>query len=78
MSLQKNNDGDKFADKSQSSVSNDVLRVALDKDAALAYERMSEALKEESFVKLTPSKFVSFLTNLFFLKYFEKDKRLIL
>jgi hypothetical protein len=54
------------------------LRVVLDKTAALAYERMAEALRADGFVKLVPSKLSSFIIQVFFQNYFETDKELLL
>ncbi len=54
-----------------------VLRVALDNEAVHAFESMAHSLKAESYVRLTPSKFISFLTQFYFQHYFEKDRELL-
>ena len=54
-----------------------LLRVALDKEAVLAFESMAQSLKDESHVRLTPSKFIGFLTQFYFNNYFEKDRELL-
>jgi len=54
-----------------------VLRVALDSEAIRAFESMVQSLKAESYVRLTPSKFISFLTQFYFQHYFEKDRELL-
>lgn len=52
----------------------EVLRIALDKKAALAFAQMANRLKAENpHVKVQPSAFVSFLVSDFYATYFEKD-----
>lgn len=52
----------------------EVLRVALDKQAALAFAQMANRLKAQNpHVRVQPSAFVSFLVSDFFATYFEKD-----
>lgn len=52
----------------------ECLRVALDRVAAQSYLNMVERLKaENTFIKIQPSQFVSFLVADFFKTYFEKD-----
>lgn len=52
----------------------EVLRVALDQEAARAYFQMAEKLKAtNAHVKVQPSQFVSYLVADFFETYFEKD-----
>lgn len=55
----------------------ELLRVALDKKATHAHDSMAGVLKTQEFVKLSPSRFVSFVITHFFENYFEKDKELI-
>lgn len=55
-----------------------VLRVALDEKAMRAFEGMAQSLKSESYVRLTPSKYISFLTCFYFQNYFEKDRELLI
>lgn len=57
--------------------SSEVLRINLDKAATLAFEQMTKALKEESYVRITPSKFVSFLMRFYFERYFDKDREIL-
>lgn len=54
-----------------------VLRIVLDAEAIRAFESMSQSLKAESYVRLTPSKFISFLTRYYFQNYFENDRELL-
>lgn len=52
----------------------EVLRVALDKQAAQDFAQMANRLKAENpHVRVQPSAFVSFLVSDFFATYFEKD-----
>ena len=52
----------------------EVLRIALDKKAALAFAQMASRLKAENpHIRIQPSAFVSFLVSDFFATYFEKD-----
>lgn len=52
----------------------EVLRIALDKNAALAFAQMANRLRAENqHVRVQPSAFVSFLVSDFFATYFEKD-----
>ena len=52
----------------------EVLRVALDRQAALAFTQMANRLKSQNpHVRVQPSAFVSFLVSDFFATYFEKD-----
>ncbi len=57
--------------------SSEVLRINLDKTAIAALEQMTKALKEESYVRITPSKFISFLTRFYFERYFDKDREIL-
>lgn len=58
----------------QSKVEKEVLRVALDNQAARDYAAMVERIKAANpCVKIHPSSFVSFLVSDFFETYFEKD-----
>lgn len=58
----------------QSKEEKDILRVALDGQAARNYEAMAERIKAANpCVRLHPSSFVSFLVSDFFETYFEKD-----
>lgn len=61
----------------EESATQTVLRVALDENAMRAFEDMVQSLKAESYVRLTPSKFISFLTYFYFQNYFEKDRELL-
>lgn len=52
----------------------EVLRIALDKKAALAFAQMASRLKAENpHIRVQPSAFVSFLVSDFCATYFEKD-----
>lgn len=52
----------------------EILRIALDKKAALAFAQMANRLKAENpHIRVQPSLFVSFLVSDFFATYFEKD-----
>lgn len=52
----------------------EVLRIALDKKAALAFAQMADRLRAENpHVRVQPSTFVSFLVSDFFATHFEKD-----
>ena len=58
----------------QPGVEKEVLRVALDKQAARDFAQMANRLKAENpHVRVQPSAFVSFLVSDFFATYFEKD-----
>jgi hypothetical protein len=52
----------------------EILRIALDKQAAQDFAAMAQRLKAENpHVKVHPSAFVSFLVSDFYATYFEKD-----
>lgn len=52
----------------------EVLRVALDRQAAQDFAQMANRLKAQNpHVRVQPSAFVSFLVSDFFATYFEKD-----
>lgn len=58
----------------QSGAEKEVLRIALDKRAALAFAQMASRLKAENpHIRVHPSAFVSFLVSDFCVTYFEKD-----
>lgn len=57
----------------------DELRVVLDSAATEAYEAMVARMKEDTAtIKVSPSRFVSFLVSDFFLAHFEKDKIILI
>ncbi|MGE3263244.1 MAG: hypothetical protein AB7K68_15795 [Bacteriovoracia bacterium] len=61
-------------DPMQPGANKEFLRVALDKQAALAFAQMANRLKAQNpHVRVQPSAFVSFLVSDFFTTYFEKD-----
>ncbi|MER2513184.1 MAG: hypothetical protein ABTQ25_12355 [Nitrosomonas ureae] len=63
-----------MSDAMQPIAEKEVLRVALDKQAAQDFAQMANRLKAESpHVRVQPSAFVSFLVSDFFATYFEKD-----
>lgn len=52
----------------------EILRIALDKQAAQDFAQMTNRLKAENpHVRVQPSAFVSFLVSDFYATYFEKD-----
>ena len=56
----------------------EVLRVALDKQAAQDFMSMADRLKAENpHAKVQPSAFVSFLVSDFYKTYFEKDLKIL-
>lgn len=63
-----------MSDPTQPGMEKEVLRVALDKQAAQDFAQMANRLKAENpHVRVQPSAFVSFLVSDFFATYFEKD-----
>ncbi|MBX3033541.1 MAG: hypothetical protein KF865_06410 [Bdellovibrionaceae bacterium] len=61
-------------DPMQPGMEKEVLRVALDKQAAQDFAQMANRLRAENpHVRVQPSAFVSFLVSDFFATYFEKD-----
>lgn len=62
------------SDLVQPGAEKEVLRIALDSQAAKDFAQMASRLKAESpHVRVQPSAFVSFLVSDFFATYFEKD-----
>ena len=52
----------------------EILRIALDKQAAQDFTQMAKRMKAENpHVRVHPSAFISFLVSDFFATYFEKD-----
>lgn len=63
----------------RSDLEKEVLRVALNKKAALAFAQMANRLKAENpHIRIQPSAFVSFLVSDFFATYFEKDSGILI
>lgn len=61
-------------DPTQKGNEKEILRIALDKKATQDFAMMVHRLKaENSYVKVHPSAFVSFLVSDFYSTYFEKD-----
>lgn len=61
-------------DSVQPGAEKEVLRVALDKQAAQDFAQMANRLKAENpHVRVQPSAFVSFLVSDFYATYFERD-----
>ncbi|MBX2994087.1 MAG: hypothetical protein KF681_04680 [Bdellovibrionaceae bacterium] len=61
-------------DPMQPGADREVLRVALDRQAAQDFAQMANRLKAQNpHVRVQPSAFVSFLVSDFFATYFEKD-----
>ena len=57
---------------------NRVARVLLNRNAKTSTNKMMELLKTENkFIKVNPSKLVSWIVNRYFQNYFIKDKKLV-
>ena len=64
--------------KTPETSASEAVRVVLDREASLSFDRMAQALRAEGSVRLSPSKLVSFVVQLFFSNHFDKDKEILL
>lgn len=64
--------------KAPQASASEAVRVVLDRDASLSFDRMAQVLRNEGSARLSPSKLVSFIVQLFFASHFDKDKEILL